>query len=131
MQTQTTLNATLQDASDFSQRLENQLSRLSINDRTAITLAIQELLVNIVLHSYEGQGGQIDITMSLSAGVFTIEVRDYSSTVFSNIVGTAPDPLDLPEHGMGLFIIQQSFDTVNYTRDNDVNLWQLVKQLEA
>ncbi|MEZ4667024.1 MAG: ATP-binding protein [Anaerolineae bacterium] len=126
------LNATLQSVSEFSQQLENYLAELTIHDRTSVTLAMQELLVNIVSHSYAGQSGQIDIEIHISEGKLAIEVRDYSSTVFSNPEQiNVLNPVDLPEHGMGLFIIHQSFDDVSYKRVADVNLWQLAKRLET
>jgi len=57
----TTIEATLQAVSDFTASLEAQFSKLTIEDRTAVVLAIQELGVNIVRHAYDGVEGKIEI----------------------------------------------------------------------
>ena len=110
-----TLNATLQAVSQFSQQLEAHLDHLAIVLRTSIVLAVQELMVNIVQHAYADVSGQIKFSLSQADGRITINVVDQAPRGF-DLPETIPepDPLDLPENGMGLFIIYQSFDAVNY-----------------
>ena len=44
----------------------------------------------------------------------------------------APDPLDLPEGGLGLAVARGALDELNYRRERDgTNVWQLVKRFTA
>lgn len=130
MTEKTTIQATLEAVSQFTQSLETKLADLTMEMRTSIVLAMQELLVNIVKHAYDGASGQIDIELEQSPHRIHITVLDHGMNTFETPDKiTAPDPLDLPEHGMGLFIIHQSFDNVQYKRLSSDNQWQLTKEL--
>jgi serine/threonine-protein kinase RsbW len=98
--------------------------------RTTTTLAVHELLVNIVEHAYMGEPGQIDLTITYTSIDLSIVIADQAKTAFvmpDQI--DAPDPADLPEGGMGMFIIHQAFDVVKYERLELGNQWTLVKTL--
>jgi serine/threonine-protein kinase RsbW len=126
----TNLDATLSTVSRFTESLETDLAALSIEVRTGIVLAVQELLVNIVRHAYEGKSGQIEFELDQSDSQILIQVKDDAEKAFEMPETiTAPDLLDLPEHGMGLFIIHQAFDTVDYKRTEGRNHWRLMKLL--
>lgn len=130
MNIQLTLDATLESVSSFSQQLEARLERLPLEARTTIVLAIQELLVNVVKHAYAGQPGQIEFALDQADSRLQVVVTDHADNAFQIPERvSAPNPLDLPEHGMGLFIIYQSFDKVQYERGDGQNRWQLVKML--
>ena len=59
-------------------------------------------------------------------------IRDYATKAFiMPETITPPDPLDLPENGMGLYIIFDTFDTVDYEHMTDGNQWQLKKRIEG
>ncbi len=127
---QTTLDATLETVSSFTQSLETLLAALSIEVRTSVVLAVQELLVNIVKHAYSGKPGKIEFELEQSDSKLEITVTDNADNAFQMPETiTAPDMFDLPEHGMGLFIIHQAFDKVEYQRSDDRNRWQLMKRL--
>jgi len=132
MKLRESFSASLDSVSSFTGCLEQRLASLSINDRTTIVLAVQELLVNIVRHAYAGREGQIEFELNHMAHEIVIRVRDFADTEFTppdNL--PEPDPLSLPESGMGLYIIQQSFDEVRYEHFADGNEWQLRKTLGA
>jgi len=131
MNEKTTVHATLEAVSQFTQSLENIFSELDTETRILLTLGVQELLVNIVEHAYAGASGSIEIVLKQSASALQVIVTDQAEATFNIPKGdiTAPDPLDLPEGGMGLFIIYQSFDEVKYQRLSNGNQWQLMKNL--
>lgn len=130
MQENLTIPATLEAVSKFTQSLETQLENLSAETRTLIVLALQELLVNVVEHAYAGMTGTIEIIFNLSVSELQVTITDQAQKAFDMPDDIAlPDPLDLPEGGMGLFIIHQSFDRVDYKRLSDGNQWQLSKKL--
>jgi anti-sigma regulatory factor (Ser/Thr protein kinase) len=126
----TRIEATLAGVSQFTAELEQRFMSLPLEARTLLVLALQELGVNIVNHAYAGQTGQILFTIEQSATDVRILVIDNGLNAFSlpsEII--PPDPLDLPEGGLGLFIIYQVFDEVAYDRLVAGNRWQLVKHL--
>ena len=130
MHEKVTIPATLEAVSKFTQDLEPRLALIGTENCTLVILAVQELLVNIVRHAYDGDEGDIQFELHLSDQDLNIEISDQATTAFEipeNI--QEPDPLDLPEHGMGLFIINQSFDRVKYERLSGGNRWQLMKSL--
>lgn len=129
MQENTTIDATLANVSSFTQQLESKLDTVDFASRTVIILAIHELLVNVVEHAYDGKHGKIDIQVAVG-DMLKVLIRDYASQGF-DIPETIkePDPLDLPENGMGLFIIYDTFDAVTYQRLEDGNQWELEKAL--
>lgn len=130
MKLRESFSASLESVSSFTGRLEQCLSSLSINDRTTIVLAVQELLVNIVRHAYAGREGQIEFELDHMAHEIVIRVRDFADTEFTPTDNLPElDPLSLPESGMGLYIIQQSFDEVRYKHFADGNEWLLRKTL--
>ncbi|MEO1443463.1 MAG: ATP-binding protein, partial [Chloroflexota bacterium] len=61
----------------------------------------------------------------------TITIQDHAANVFNSASASidGPDPLDLPEGGMGMFIIHQTFERVDYARTDDGNLWTLEKRI--
>lgn len=130
MNKQMTFAATLEATSHFTQQLEDWMSFLAMDVRTPVVLAVHELLVNIVRHAYAGQTGEITTAIETTPKALRIRIRDFAPNgfVMPDQVA-APDLVDLPEGGMGLYIIQQAFDRVNYQHLTDGNLWQLDKTL--
>ncbi len=130
MQEHTTFAATLDAAAQVSRNLETLLRDLPPDVCAAVVLAVHELLVNIVRHAYAGAPGQIDLAVERSpVAVRFIIVDDAASDfVLPNRVAV-PNLLDLPEHGMGLFIIRQTFDHVIHERLCPGSRWELVRIL--
>lgn len=130
MQSVMTITASLQAVSEFTTRLDNLLESLPTATRVSIVLAIQELCVNIVKHAYAGHPGTIEIEMNHTVEKLICVFRDQAPTMYTMpAVIEPPDPLDLPEHGMGMFIIHQAFDSVTYEHSSNGNRWQLEKGL--
>jgi len=75
--------------------------------------AFGEAFNNVVLHSYGVQGGDLKIEIEVDADGLTIRVMDYGKTFDFAAVPT-PNLDELPESGLGLFIIQSCMDKVSY-----------------
>lgn len=130
MNKQISIPATLENVSNMVADLESLFARLPMEVRTSITLALQELGVNIVRHAYAGEEGTIEVTLDWTDQQLNVVFKDSASNGFEMPdTVKAPDPFDLPEHGMGLFIIQQAFDEVNYEHLAPGNRWTLNKTL--
>lgn len=123
------ISATLKAASEFSQQLENLLAPLPLDVRVNVTLAVQELCVNIVNHAYSGLEGVIEIEVATHEDEFRLTLTDYAPNAYHPPAEiSAPDPLELPEHGMGMYIIHKTFDDIQYQHSATGNRWYLMKR---
>jgi len=130
MQKTLTIPASLRAVSEMIAGLETTLAELSLEERVEVTLALQELCVNIVNHAYEGTPGQIRLHLEVDSQTLRVIIGDDAPGTFTPPDEIhAPDPTELPESGMGLYIITQCFDQVTYERLASGNRWQLSKKL--
>ncbi len=99
-----------------------------------IETCVVEAVNNVILHAYEGgPENSVDIHLEFIHSGLLISVVDQGKSM-----GMLPnkklefDPDDtgeLPESGMGLFIIQQIMDTVKYESEKDRNILKMFKRL--
>lgn len=75
--------------------------------------AFGEAFNNVVLHSYDHAGGHLQIEVELAQDALTIRIMDFGKTFDIHNVPT-PNLDDLPESGLGLFIIRSCMDVVTY-----------------
>lgn len=122
--------ATLQAVSQFTASLESDLKQAHLGAASTITLAVQELCVNIVEHAYAGQDGEINITTHLHPDKIILEFEDSAPHHYNPPQHIQPpDPLDLPESGWGIFLVYELMDDVQYQPHSNGNYWRLEKQL--
>jgi serine/threonine-protein kinase RsbW len=97
-----------------------------------VQLALQEICANIVDHAYDGEGGRLEVAMSVVATPWRLVV-ELSDTGRSFDPSDAPEPdLEAPqEGGYGLFLARALMDEVSYAASAERNCWRLVKQLEG
>ena len=79
-----------------------------------IVSAFSEAFNNVVIHGYEGGPvREIEIEIVLGEAAITVHVRDYGKSFdFSSVPLPVLD--DLPESGLGVFIIRSFMDDVRY-----------------
>jgi serine/threonine-protein kinase RsbW len=93
-----------------------------------VVSAVSEAFNNLVLHGYRGRAdGRVDVLIRPGDGQILIEVRDWGKGFDPSTV-PIPKLEELPESGMGLFIMQ-SFMAMKYRRGRP-NLLKLSKKLE-
>jgi anti-sigma regulatory factor (Ser/Thr protein kinase) len=97
--------------------------RESCGESPKLDLIVEELFLNIAMHACPG--GPVHITcMQAPAGVAALEFS-YGGPPFDP--STAPDPdLDaaLPQRpigGLGLFLVREMAESVNYRREGELN----------
>ena len=91
--------------------------------------AFVEAFNNAAIHAYDGsEHGSVEIQLSVWPRRLVLRVIDQGAAFRPESV---PDPdLDaLPEGGMGLFIMKQFMDRVEYRRDGDRNVLTMEKTL--
>lgn len=97
---------------------------LGFDDQTAydIQLAVDEACTNIVQHAYGGQGGEVEVTIQPTDNGVRVVIRDWGVPFDPSVVPT-PDvaaPLEeRPLGGLGLFLMQQTMDEVDFRFDAD------------
>jgi serine/threonine-protein kinase RsbW len=81
--------------------------------RMHVVSAVGEAFNNIVLHSYAGRNdGVIEMEIHTEPNEIMVELRDYGESFDLDAVAT-PDLDQLPESGLGIFIIK-AFMSIRY-----------------
>lgn len=102
--------------------------------RDLFRTAVAEIAANIIRHAYPPSG---------TARPFELRVLVYPDRVVALFADSgvawepadepaAPDPLELPEGGLGLAVARGALDELSYRREPDGrNVWRLVKRFPA
>lgn len=105
------------------------------SDAANVKLAVEEVVVNVINYAYPtGETGNIDITAKASATELRFIISD-SGTPFAPT--DAPDvdtTLSAEERqigGLGIFLVRQLMDTINYERHASHNILTLTKKLKS
>ena len=96
-----------------------------------VVSAFNEAFNNLALHA-RGTPNPADIVLTYDAKRLVLEIADEGQAFEMDQV-EEPDLLELPESGLGLFIIRSFMDDVEYFPgvDGDKNLLRLVHYLES
>jgi serine/threonine-protein kinase RsbW len=111
-------------------RIENIEEHL----RIAVEMCLMEALNNVIKHAYNGeQNHQIDVNVCIDSKLMEIQIIDEGvpreSLVIKDLDFDPNDIDNLPEGGMGLFIIKQLMDELDYYTINGKNYFTLRKFL--
>ena len=128
--------ATYQSLKSLEQPVEGVLAGVEVlaePESTAynVLLALHELCTNIIRHAYVGEPGWIAIAMRIERQPLQlrISVLDQGSHTFDLNQWLAPDLSEPSNGGMGLWLITQLMDEVQYQPCAGDNRWHLVKTL--
>ena len=100
----------------------------------AVEICLTEALNNVIKHAYKGENSnKIEIVIRINENQLEIDIIDEGAPRQNLIVSELNfDPADidnLPEGGMGLYIIKQLVDNMNYHSLNGKNYFTLRKQI--
>jgi serine/threonine-protein kinase RsbW len=91
-----------------------------------IVSAFGEAFNNVAIHGYAGmQPGNVDIEIEVEGGMLVVRLSDYGRSFELEDV-PAPDLDQMPERGMGIFIIRSFMDEVSYVPGRP-NVLQMTK----
>jgi serine/threonine-protein kinase RsbW len=85
-----------------------------------LQLAVEEACTNVVLHAYDGQGGNLQISFEPIEGGVRVVLRDFGAPFDPQAIPlpNVKAPLDQrPLGGLGLYLIQQVTDQVGFEFD--------------
>lgn len=111
--------------------LENNLSEMI---SVKLEICLTEALNNVIKHSYEGKpGNKINVDFSYLDKLLKISISEYGKPREKFEKPTLEfDPADienLPEGGMGLFIIEEIMDETKYHSDGKTNTFIMIKNI--
>lgn len=97
-----------------------------------IRLAVEEALTNIIEYGHQDQGGEIELEVSREGRVVVIHIRD-KGIPFDPTKAPKPD-FSLPlgqrkSGGVGIFLMIQAMDVVEYTSGPEGNQLTLKKNV--
>ncbi len=107
---------------------------LSDVDAYYLELCVVEAVNNAIKHAYDNEEGhvvEVDITYSSEEIVLDITDRGRPMSLYQPVLPDY-DPGDLktlPEHGLGLHIINTVMDRVIYSSEDDRNTLRMIKKL--
>lgn len=95
-------------------------------------LCVVEAVTNCVKHAYLNRAGNaVKVRVTISSSQIAFEIRDHGISMekFSpKKLEFDPEDIDqLPEGGMGLFIISEYMDEVDYFQRDGLNVFRMVK----
>ena len=97
-------------------------------ERAALILAVGELCANSIRHAYEGRAGHaIRVSIRVRQDHVVIDVED-DGKAFDPSRYRPPEIGELPEGGLGLYIVSEIADHVSFEAPGGRgNRWRLVK----
>lgn len=98
-----------------------------------VSLAIEELVTNCIKYGYQDSNNHtIDFLLSVSEGTLRLDVIDDGSP-FNPLEATRPDlslpPEKRPIGGVGLHLLRELADEMNYERKDGTNRLRLTKRM--
>ncbi len=128
------INSSFNEISSVSTKARSFLENNSINQETinAVDISLVEALNNIVEHSYKMQtGNRIEVEVKVASSEIIIKLCDWGNAR-TNLqkakLNFDPNDIDnLPEGGMGLFIIEKLMDSTKYYSQDGKNTYIIIK----
>lgn len=98
-----------------------------------IEVALEEVIVNIINHAYQGEVGDIEIGYERSQSGVTISIKDFgipfNPLTYKKEYDTTLPLEDRSEGGIGIHMIKEFIDDIHYSRNGSVNELTLTKKL--
>ena len=99
----------------------------------SLNLALEEAVTNVIMYAYpEGTDGTVDIITEANDGLLTFIIKDSGKAFDPTQKEDADVTLSAEERqigGLGIFLVKQIMDTVNYQRIEGQNILTLTKKL--
>jgi len=108
----------------------------STQEATQIEVCVVEAVVNAIKHAYAGLPGYVvEVRVSTQADCLVIQVCDYGQAMTGEMATTLDfDPGDVaqvPEGGMGLFLMHSLMDEVSYESNQGTNVLTMTRRLST
>ena len=130
-----TLHNDVQQISKLADFVDAIAEEASIDPSLAMSLnlALEEAVTNVVMYAYPaGEEGDVDIVAELSDGSLLFTISDKGIPFDPTKKEDADITLGVEERqigGLGIFLVRQLMDTVEYERKDDYNILTMKKKL--
>jgi len=133
---QITRAAELQSLQTFRDFITDCCSRYDISSETVLELklAVDEACTNVITHGYKGMDpGSIILSFRIEPGRILVQITDFGHC-FEPVAGPKPDVEaalgDDELGGLGLYLIYQTMDNIEYTSSEDGNTLKFTKYIK-
>jgi serine/threonine-protein kinase RsbW len=105
----------------------------SVSDSRKIQIAMEEALVNVILHAYKEGRGQVELICDRAPSERIAFIIKDMGPSFNPLLQTPKlPPIDTPleeheEGGLGILFIREYMDEVHYERHHPYNVLTLIK----
>jgi serine/threonine-protein kinase RsbW len=130
---QITRAAELESLSVFREFISDCCGRFDVPDGTVfdLKLAVDEACTNIIEHGYKGMDpGSIILSFRIESDRILVQITDFGH-VFEPADAPKPDVeaalVDRPLGGLGLYLIYQTMDNIDYQSSEDGNTLTFTK----
>lgn len=132
-----TITSEYENVNFIASEIRNFLCDESIDEKLSneVEICLIEALNNVIKHAYKAEPGNlIDIETVLENDEASVTIVDSGTSRTNTDKATLefdPDDIDnLPEGGMGLFIIEELMDDTIYKIEGNKNYYTMVKSLQ-
>ncbi len=133
---QITSAAELESLSEFRKFISDCCAKFQIPNEVVLDLklAVDEACTNIIEHGYKGMDpGSIILSFRIETGRILVSITDFGR-VFEPVQTSRPDVEAALEDrklgGLGLFLIYQTMDNIDYQTSEDGNTLTFTKYLK-
>lgn len=125
----------VEELTSLAEKIEEMAEEWELSQALAmnINLVVEEAVSNVIFYAFDDSNKhEIIISVTLNNNLLTIEITD-SGKPFNPLLQQQPD-IDLPAEerpvgGLGIFLISQIMDEMNYARQKDQNILTLKKSI--
>lgn len=108
---------------------------LSENDKLQLTLAVEEVCANLIIHSHDCNAkDHIDLKVKESPGKLIFEITDQGKA-FNLLDYEIPDLMKVKEEkrrgGLGIILVKRIMDEIEFESVNGINTCRLIKWFQS
>ena len=132
-----TLSNDVQEVSALNEFIDGMCETLGLDMTTTMqmNLAIEEAVVNVMTYAYPaGVKGDVDIEAFADDKYLKIVIRDRGKAFDPTAQEEADTTLSAEERpigGLGIHLVRQLMDTIDYRREDGLNVLTLCKKLNT
>lgn len=130
-----TLQATDENLQEVLSMIEEELEMhdCSMKNSMAITVAVEEIFVNIAHYAYEGSVGDATVSIDFENDDVIIKFVD-AGFAFDPLAKEDPDVNASAEErdigGLGIYMVKKTMDECTYNRQDDKNIFTIRKKIK-
>jgi len=131
------LSNSVSEVKDLNKFVKDVLNRLNIETNLVrkLQLAVEEAVVNVISYAYpEGTTGNIQVSATADSETLRFIITDSGSPFDPTVAAKADTNLSIEERpigGLGILLLRELMDTINYERVDGNNILTLSKKYKT